>query len=133
MNLAVVNGLALSDATVQANVRLGGSGTLAELVARYGGPGDSNMDMAVLANRGGTAFAEIWQNLSGTWTELASQALTGLSPSATFTLRFDVSKTSLKLSVNGTLEASATDSTLTWGQVGIRSSAGAAIDDFSVS
>jgi hypothetical protein len=77
-------------------------------------------------------YARIWRNLGSGWTQLAAVPVAGLSPTATNTLRFDAIGSSLKLFVNGTLEASAADSVLTSGQVGIRSTAGAALANFSV-
>jgi hypothetical protein len=133
VNVAVINGLTLADVSEQATVTVGaGTDSHAGLLARYSG-GDSNSYLGALVNRNGIVTAEIWLNLDGTWTQLSSQPVLGLSPTASATLRFDVYGSSLELFVNGTLETSTFDSSLTSGQVGIRSSAGAVLDNYSVS
>jgi hypothetical protein len=123
----------MSAARDDATVKTAGPGTSAGLVARYSGTGDGNQYLGLLVNSGGTALARIWSNVGGTWALLASQTLTGFDLSATHVLRFDVVRSSLNLFVDGTLRASAKDSALTSGRVGIRATVGATLDDFSVS
>jgi hypothetical protein len=99
-------------------------------VARYSGPGDTNLYAGFLTyNPGGTLTADIWRSLNGAWMHLASAPVS----SSSGTLLFDVQGTSLSLYLNGTLAVSATDGTITAaGSVGLRGyGAGVSWDDFS--
>ena len=57
---------------------------------------------------------------SGTVTLLAQSAATTLTTNTTYSLRADVNGSSLSFSVNGVLVASATDTTITAGRIGLR-------------
>lgn len=128
VNLATVTGLTLTNSSQSADVTLVGD-TFAGLIARYTGPGDSNMYFATLLQVGSTVHAQIYLNLGGVWTTLSSSVV---SVSGTVNLRFDVVGTSLRLYVNGVLATFAFDANLTSGQVGIRSAVDASIDNFQV-
>lgn len=128
-SVATLPGVSEANVTVQANVDVSGVATgHADLVARYSGPGDTNMYVAMLSKDSATTFnTRIYRNVGGTWTLLKSATVgtgTGL-------LRFDVVGSSLRLYLNGALVASATDTAITAaGSVGIRG-INAAFDDFS--
>jgi hypothetical protein len=131
INLAIVNGVTLTNSSQTASVALTtGDFSFAGLVARHDGPGDTDMYLGMLKKVGSSYFAQIFRNVGGVWTQLSSTAVSG---SGTVTLRFDVIGTSLQLFVNDTLSAFAFDSNLTSGSVGIRSSQNVSIDDYSVS
>jgi hypothetical protein len=98
------------------------------LVARYGGVGERNFYLAELFDDGNVVNARIWRNLNGAYTLLA----TAVASTDTGLLRFEVSGSSLKLFLNGNQLASATDSALTTGSVGMRATNGGAFDNFSV-
>ena len=102
----------------------------AGLVARYSGPGQSNFYLGMLFNNNGVYQAYIFLNKGGVFTQLAVQNLPGFTGSGT--LLFDVVGNSLKLYVNGVQTVSATNSALSSGLVGIRSTSGS-LDNFSVS
>ena len=95
------------------------------LIARYSGPGDCNMYLGALVNIDGQFSAQIWRNLDGTWTQLASTPV----DSGAGLLRFTLDGTLLELFFEGELAASVNDSALATGSVGIRSLGGTA-DDF---
>jgi hypothetical protein len=76
-----------ADVTVQADVALGKTGVqFAGLIARYSGPGATNLYWGTLVGNNGQFFADIFRNVGGNWTQLAG------APVATGTgaLRFDV-------------------------------------------
>jgi hypothetical protein len=133
-SVATLNGISAADVSVQATVSVG-SGTAARspgLVARYSGPGDTNLYAGFLTyNPGGSLTADIWRSLNGAWVQLASAPV----GAAAGTLRFDVVGTSLNLYLNDLLAASATDGTITApGSVGLRGyGAGVSWDDFAAS
>jgi hypothetical protein len=128
LNLATVNGLVATDVDVQANVSVTVPGQVAGLVARYSGPADQNMYYATLSNTGSGFVAALWRNVNGAWTQLASAA-TG---SSSGTLLFRLAGSQLRLFLNGNLLVSAADTALTTGGVGIRTTQGAVVDNFSV-
>jgi hypothetical protein len=132
-SVATLNGINAADVSVQATVSVG-AGTAARspgLVARYSGPGDTNLYAGFLTyNPGGSLTADIWRSLNGAWVQLASAPVS----SSSGTLRFDVVGTSLNLYLNGTLAASSTDGMIASGTVGLRGyGAGVSWDDFSAS
>jgi hypothetical protein len=128
-NLSTVNGINVADVTVQATVALNG-GAFAGLVARYSGPLESNMYAGFLVSTAGGFQVTIWKNVGGAWTQLAASAT--FTGSGSGTLKFQVTGTSLQLFWNGTMLASAIDSSLTSGSVGMRLGQNATLDDFSV-
>jgi hypothetical protein len=125
LSLADLNGPQLANVAVEADVdvTLGGA---AGLVARHNGAKDTNMYWGTLANRNGVFYAEIWRNLSGTWTRLArTEVGTGAGQ-----LRFEAIGKTLNLYLDGNLVISAKDGALATGSIGIRSSGAASFDNF---
>jgi RHS repeat-associated protein len=111
-SIATLLGVDQSDAIVSGQVNVP-AGQAIGLVARYSGPGDANYYEGDLSASGG---AEIWKNVDGTRTRLASAA----APATSGTLRFEVVGDLLQLFLNDTLLASATDSSITGpGSVGV--------------
>jgi hypothetical protein len=132
LNLATVNGLAAVNVAVQAKVSVG-VGQTAGLVGRYSGTGNQNMDYAGFTNLGnGICTVSLWRNVAGTWALLFAQ---NVASTGTGSLLFDLSGSSLKLYLNDTLAASASDSVLAnaSGTVGMRATAGAVLADFNAS
>jgi hypothetical protein len=72
--------------------------------------------------------AAIWRNVNGVWTQLASLPVAAGSG----TLLFQVTGSTLRLSLDGVQVASATDTALTTGGVGLRTTQGTVVDNFSV-
>ena len=116
VSLATLNGVNQADVGVQADVSLNSATSIAGLVTRYSGPGDSNMYLASLKGSNGVYTASISRNLKGVWTVLSSATVS----SGSGTLRFETVGTSLKLFLNGQLLTYAYDSKLTSGSVGVR-------------
>jgi sugar lactone lactonase YvrE len=128
LSLTTLNGLSVGDVSIQADVTVGATGVqYSGLVARYNGPSDSNMYWAALIGINGKFQADIFRNIGGVWTLLASTPV----GTGTATLRFEAFGPSLKLFVNGVLTAFASDTALTSGTVGLRSSGGITIDNFA--
>jgi len=128
-NIAVVNGVSTANVALQADVQVPINGQSDGLVARYGGTGDVNYYRADLFNFNGTAYARIYSNVNGTITFLSQSPVS----SNTGTLRFEVSGSSQRLFFNNTLVASANDTALTTGGVGIyQASSNVVLDNFSV-
>jgi hypothetical protein len=132
--LATVNGVSNADVVVQADLTLPNSGTpYSGLVARYSGVGDQNMYWGGLYGVNGSFQAFIDRNVGGVWTQLNPVTPITLT-SSTNTVRFEVVGPSLKLFVNGTLAAFASDTALTApGTVGLRSGFTVNIDNFMAS
>src|SRR5207249_3201472 len=110
----------------------------AGLVARYNGPGDSNMYFAAIVRGATTAQAVIWRNVGGTWTQIAGNDVTATVNGASFTgtIRFEVAGPSQKLFLinagTTTLVAFANDTAISApGTIGLRISQSAAVDQFS--
>jgi hypothetical protein len=63
----LVSGTDLADVTIQADIALGTSGVqFSGLVARYSGPGESNLYWGALVGNNGQFFADIFRNVGGT-------------------------------------------------------------------
>lgn len=127
--VATVNGINEANVSIQADVTVNTRGQAALLIARYSGPGDQNYYRADLVNYNGSFYARIYSNVNGITTYLNQTQVS----SGTGTLRFDVAGPSLKLFFNGNLAASANDSALTTGSVGMLSYQGATFDNFTAS
>lgn len=127
-NLALYANASLADVSVQIDVALASTGfSHAGLVARYKGPGDSNMYLGELVAVNGTYSAVLYRNIGGAWSALAQAA----APAGAGTLRLDVQGNTLKLFLSNTLLLSAVDNAITGpGQIGIRGGS-AALDNFS--
>jgi hypothetical protein len=128
-DIATLQGVSTADVKAQADVAVGSAGVqMAGLVARYSGPGDTNMYWGALVGINGAFQADIFRNVAGVWTELASTPV----GTGTGTLLFDVVGPSLKLFLNGTLMAFATDAALTGpGSVGLRVNSGNTFANFA--
>jgi hypothetical protein len=128
-SVATVRGLSAADVIITGDVNVGtGAARSIGFSARYSGPGDNNQYLGMIGQDSGRYTAYIYRNVGGNWTLLKSGSIS----SGSGTLKFEVEGTSLRLSFNGTLILSATDSSITSaGAVGIRAwDAGATIDNF---
>jgi hypothetical protein len=138
LNVAVLDDLAVRDVSVQANVFLPTFGTQsAGLLARSSGPGDNNTYLGSLGLFQGNYYAQIWRNLNGSWTLLASVVVTpsllqvsGGQVSAL--LRFEAIGETLKLYVGNVLMTHTTDAALVVGSVGLRGGQGVTFDNLDV-
>jgi hypothetical protein len=131
-SIATLNGLLLTNATFEATIRLPGVGSYAGFVARSTTVGEQDMLWAGVVNRGGPLQAEIWRNLGGVWTLLGVGALPPGGTTDPHDVRFSAVNGSLELSVDGSLLATASDTILGTGRVGMRASAGAIMDDLVI-
>jgi hypothetical protein len=130
VDVATVNGIRAADVFAQADVNVSGAvGRSAGLVARYAGPADHNLYMGRLVRTATGYLAQLVRDLNGVRTTLFSRPVVGAT--GTGTLRFEAAGPSLKLFLNNTLVAFANDSGLKTGTVGIVTSAGAGVDNFS--
>jgi hypothetical protein len=128
-DLATVNGIHSADESVAATITLT-SGQTAGLVARYAGPGDRNEYFGAIVAGAGKYTAKLSRNVRGTWTTLFTKTYTGSVSAAA--LEFDVVGSSLRLFLNQGIVAFANDTALVAaGSVGMRTSAGAIVQDFS--
>src|SRR5262249_12772125 len=132
VNIAAVNiGLPASDVSVQASINVPAVGGAHEgVIARYSGPGDSNLYLGMITFNGQTGAwnASIQRNLNGVYTALAIDSVA----TGTAVLKLEVVGRLLRLSLNGVVVVSALDSaTLPAGTVGFRTSAGLSVDNFS--
>jgi len=100
-------------------------------VARYSGPLESNFYLAQLASTPKGFQATIWKNVGGALTKLTK----GLTVSSgTGTLTFDIHGSTLTLSLNGSsVLATATDTDLVSGSVGLRLGEDATVSSFEAS
>ncbi len=122
LSIATVYGVSATDVVVTSTATLA-TGQYAGLVARYSGPGDTNMYWAGLTqNADGSGTALLYRNLGGAWTLLSSRNIGQISGAQN--LRFEVINDSLKFFVNGVWAISANASALTTGSVGLRSTQG---------
>jgi hypothetical protein len=129
LNVATLNGINAADVSVQADVNVtGAAGQSAGLVARYSGPKNQNLYLGRLVKTGSGFKVELIRNVNGSSTTLFSQNVTSTGSG---TLRFELAGSSLKLFLNNTLVAFANDSRLTTGTVGLDTSSGGTVDNFS--
>ncbi len=130
LDLATLVGVSVANATVQANVSVPRAGEDAGLVSRYTGSGDQNYFLGEIVNTGSGVEAYLYQNVNGVFTLLQSQTVAANSG----TLVMVTSGTSLTLTYNGVLLFSVADLALPGsGSVGMRSTAGATVSNFSAS
>jgi hypothetical protein len=129
-NLATVNGISQADVKAQASVNNLTAGQSIGIVTRHVGPGYHNFYLGQLRNTGSGLQGAIFVNLSGTF-YLLNIGKTVPVPIVPETLEFETVGSSLKLIYNGQLIASAFDTTLTAGSVGIRLSQGVAASNFT--
>lgn len=126
-SVATLNTAPAANVTVQADVDVAIAGQAAGLVARASKVRDTNLYFARLINNGSSVVAQIWRSVNGTKKLLAGQTVTV----AAGTLRFEVVGSSLKLFLKDQLVASAIDSALRSGRVGILGTSAASLDNFS--
>jgi subtilisin-like proprotein convertase family protein len=129
-NLSTVNGLNQADVAVSIDVNLTSSNQAAGLVTRYGGPLYNNFYLAQIVDIGSGFKTEIFENIGGTFTQLAVGSVVN---TGTGTLEFEAVGPSLKLIFNGVLVAFADDLSLTSGSVGMRLSQNTTADNFNAS
>src|SRR5262249_39834804 len=129
-SLSTVNGINVADVMVTGDIALALGGQTVGLVARYSGPGSNNFYFGQLAATTTGFQASIWKNIDGT---LVLLALGSTVRNATGALSFKLTGSSLELSLDDTVLASAIDTSLTTGSVGMRLSLGATLDNFSAS
>jgi Ca2+-binding RTX toxin-like protein len=128
INFATVNGIALANASVQANITLAVSQS-AGLFARYQSNGVYYL--AQLSRTATARTANIYKYVIGVGL-VKINSVAGTFAGTGGLVQFEVVGSSLKLFVNGFLVAFAHDTAITAaGQVGVRSSANAALDDFA--
>ncbi len=129
-NLSTLNGLNVANVTVTGNIALG-STQWAALVARYSGPLEDNFYLGqLLGNGDGTFTATIWKKVSGVWTKLATSAAIS---TGTGTLNFQVIGSTLQVSMNGNVLATAIDTDLGSGSVGMRLGLNTTLANFTAS
>ncbi len=117
-----------TDVSVEGTVAFTSVSQYAGLVARYSGPGDSNMYYGRLVDVGnGMVNAAIYRNLNGSWAQIG--ASTNVA-AAGGDLIFQVEGSSLKLFLNGSVVAYGQDTVLKSGLSGIRAYGGATVADF---
>src|SRR5204862_169563 len=115
-NLSTVNGISAANVKVTADVALA-AGQDVGLVTRYSGPQESNFCLGQLASTPKGFQATIWKNVGGALTKL-TKGITVSSGAGTLT--FDIHGSTLTLSLNGSVLATATDTDLVSGSVGLR-------------
>ena len=133
LNLAIVNGLAIPNVSVSAEIIVGAA-QQAAVIARYQANGSYYFGRVIQSAGVFTAALFRFNSVTNTTTQLGSAAtVTG----GTGTLRLAVAGNNLKLFFTPTagvesLVTYAYDSTYTTGTVGIRSNKGAGLDNFAV-
>ena len=120
-----MSGLNQADIHVEADVTLATSGMIG-LVARSNG---ADYYTAVLIDSAGITYAAIYRHAADGLTRLSSLTKVAGNPK-TGKLRFDVTGTSLSLSLNGASVSSITNAALTTGSAGMFSIGGGAFDNF---
>jgi uncharacterized Zn-binding protein involved in type VI secretion len=90
------------------------------------------MYYAGLRDTGGTIAAEIWKNVGGTATQIATAPVTPAQFPGSGTLSFTVAGSSQTLRINGVPVASATDTSIPGsGSIGLRATQGVVFDNFN--
>jgi hypothetical protein len=129
-NLATVLGISTADADLTADLDLASVGQFASLVARYSGPGETHMYIAQIQRTATGYTVSILKNLGGANISIRHMTTTTFGGG----LRFKLVGTQLEVYLDGAASPvlSLTDKSITAaGAVGIRSSAGATINDFA--
>jgi subtilisin family serine protease len=117
-SLMALKGVSTAEAHLRAWVSVRPvTGMAVGLVARYGGPGDTNMYLGRLVKRPTGYFTQIWMSDHGTWRLLGMRA----SPRGTGLLQFEVVGNHLTLKLSGMIMLDIRNSSITRpGSVGIR-------------
>lgn len=129
ISLATVNGLALADVSVQANVSLAG-GQVAGLIARHQSDGSFYVG-SIVADASGTTFTPYIFKYSPTAGFARLDVAAASIPASDGVLRFEAVGSSLKLFLGSSLLTYAYDGTLTAGSTGIRVFKNVVIDNFT--
>lgn len=131
VNLATVAMAAVQDVVVTTNVNVSVIGSFAGSAARVSADG-SRMYWGGLVNRAGTPSAEIWL-IAGTTVQRLKSVPVAQSTTLDHVVRFETLAGLQRLSINGTVVAETTNTTLTGaGFVGMRASAGALLSRLRV-
>jgi IPT/TIG domain len=134
-DVATLNGINQTNVAVQAVVNVP-AGRFAGLVTRYQGIGDKNMYFGMIISSGSGYAAKIMVNKNGVWTQLAASSIGTVGQG---TLLFTTIGSTLRLfwqptgTVGFRLVASATNTALSTGSVGMRIGQGAKLDNFAAS
>src|SRR5262249_4833458 len=97
-NLVLIVNASTAAVAVNAEVNLASTGFChAGLIARYSGPGDSNMYLGFLVRLDGQLRAMVYRSVAGVWSKLAEAP----APAGTGILQFMAVGNSLQLSLNG--------------------------------
>jgi hypothetical protein len=129
VNLSTLDGVSAADVKVAGDVALGASES-AGLVARYSGPLEHNFYLGLLAGTGSGFRATIWKNVGGSMTKLSTGPTVG---SGNGTLEFREVGSTLTLSLDGNVLATAVDASLGPGSVGIYLGPGTSMSSFQAS
>lgn len=128
-SLLVLRGISKADVQLEARVNVRSvTGHAVGLVARYGGPGDSNMYLGRLVRRPAGYFAQIWMNYHGTWRLLGMR----LAPRGRGVLQFNVVGNRLTVGIDGRVLVDLRNNRISRpGSVGLRTAGiGSQFDDF---
>ena len=131
LNLALLNGVAVLDADMQALIGVPVAGSYAGFASRAAGGGDRNLLWGGIVNRGGGISAELWANQGGVWQLLGAAAAPG-DVAIPHTVRMVANGSALQLAVDGVTLLTRTTGLVTAGGVGIRGSAGARVDNLAI-
>ena len=126
LDMATLAGVNAGNVEVQATITAT-AGQYAGLIADYSGPGDQDYYFGGIVATSTGYNAYIFLNHNGVYTGLNGKSYTG---SANGVLTFEINGSSLELLLNGASIASANDTTLTGGSIGIRSTEGATFSSF---
>jgi hypothetical protein len=129
--VATLYSVSVNDSTISADVTAVPTGGFAGLVSRYDAKTGNMYRAGLVASYNSKKkteqyTAQIWRKLNGTWTLLASDAVSSLGE-----LTFVTTGTSEELFVNNVLVAHAGDTKLKTGSVGIYATKGAAVSSFN--
>lgn len=120
-SIALLNTGVSADETITARVDVTATNSVAGVVLRYSGAGDRNMYLAQL-RRG---MLELWKNVEGRWTKLASTRVDATTTIAD--LKFAAIGTTLAVYLDDTLRLQVLDRTFASGLSGMRGAALAGI------
>ena len=126
-SLATVNGVTVPDVSVQANVSFTAAGQSAGLITRFSSTTTSYYFASVTLEAGNKLLVNLYKVIGTAQTTLTTATVNGNGG----LLNFQTVGTTLNLYLNGTLIATAHDTTLTTGTVGIRSTGGAGFSNFT--
>jgi len=131
LNIAVLNGVSVTNVTVDANVTLAANSYFG-LLTRYTGPGDASNYLGNVSRLAdGTYQANIYKSVGGAYTVVGS---TASKTSFAGSIRFFVNGSTLTLQMDGITVVTFTDTSISGaGTVGMRSGTNATVNSFSAS